>query len=148
MSSESALWSQVNGKLRLFGRLQRLETSTGLGIPDLLYCLARPTRFKPKPITGMIELKYAHRFPAKPETPLYFEHLTLEQVIWAEDWERAGGLCFCLCQVGLAYFLLNPQMTREVHHRQWTEYQFYKKSLVYSAKGFPTGEILRCLTPE
>ena len=41
--------------------------------------------------------------------------LKLEQVIWAEDWVRAGGRCFCLLQVADNYFLIDPPLLRAIY---------------------------------
>ena len=82
MREADQVWDVIRPKLNPFGHLQRIESSTDKGIPDVNYCLRR--------VDGWIELKVGRVPGTKPRT------LKLEQVMWAEARESAGGRSYLL----------------------------------------------------
>src|SRR5512146_2579046 len=97
MTLETNAWGTVRRALSPYGFLQRVETGTGLGVPDVCYCL--------RAVTGWLELK----------TDL--AKLTLEQVLWHEGWARAGGRVFMLYYDGEAreWYVTDHALTRRVY---------------------------------
>ena len=146
MTLESNLWRNVHHKLSLFGVLKRIENKVDLGTPDVAYLLRRPKQ--DKPTAGWLELKCLTDFPSKPNTPLNIEHLTLEQVMFLEEWTRSGGNAFMLLQVRDCHFLCDASTTRGIYKRVIVRRQLINEALVSSTLGgFPTRRILECLTP-
>lgn len=66
----------------------RIESPMTEGNPDVNY------------LCGWIELKYAHRWPTRPLTPLRLPHFTKAQRAWLTRRAHAGGCAFLLLQVG------------------------------------------------
>lgn len=125
MSSERALWVTARRHLTPYGKLVRIENAASLGTPDVCYCLLGRM--------GWLELK-EDRAP-RAGKPVRLESLKLEQVLFLEDWERAGGRAWLLAQLGRSYALLSPTEVRAVWRgelfvpeRRW--WQFPTRPLV------------------
>jgi hypothetical protein len=97
-----------------------VENGIAVGTPDVCYCLVG--------VMGWIEAKATA------------ESLTLDQVIFAERWLTAGGLCHTLLRADGIWFLLDPLGTRRLFEKQ------EPRPLVRS-RDFPLKEILRFLAP-
>ncbi|AJD82803.1 DNA helicase [Achromobacter phage JWX] len=95
--AETALWKWVReGKVH-FGRdlhIQRIESTTGLGIPDVEACL----KMWPSSISFWLELKAVAR-PARESTPIR-HNITAEQIAWHRNRYHAGGHSYVLLQIG------------------------------------------------
>ena len=138
MTSERSLWLTTRAHLSPFGRLVRVETpGTGGGVPDVVYCLVGRA--------GWLELKELDTWPVRPTTKVRIDHLTLEQVLFLEGWEAAGGSAHLLLQVGRQYLLLPPKIARAVHARELTRVEVEAAAVVNSTGKFPRGAVLRAL---
>lgn len=142
MTSESGLWNTFKRNLSPYGKLVRIESSTGLGIPDV-NCLFQLTALG-KPIEGWIELKEAD-WPKRDSTPLLIPKLSREQVIWQNDWYEAGGRVGTVLQVGRDYFYLTPVQLKVVFYRQMFKSQLMDphNEMWMGGVRFPTGKFLR-----
>jgi hypothetical protein len=127
MTLESNAWRTVRSELSPYGRLVRIENRIGLGTPDVYYRLIS--------VAGWIEMK----------TDL--STLTIEQVMWAEEEHRAAGRAFLLYHSdGSSWWLYRaPCMKKLMEQRKDVKY-VEGLAAVASHIGFPTKEILRCLT--
>ncbi len=143
---ESNLWRTVNAALGPFGKLRRIENSLEEGGADVAYVLTRP---KPGslPASGWIELKAVDDYPARAKTPLRIEHLTKEQVLFAEDWAAAGGRAWLLLRIPPWHLLFDPAGIRGLYERKVlaADGPAVAKVAVMGAR-FPTGPILKELT--
>lgn len=118
---ETSSWATARDHLSPFGTLHRIESRLELGVPDVIYCLRR--------VTGWIESK---------STVLT---LKLEQVMFAEEWAAAGGLCHMLMYADKIWFLFDSSGMRTI-------YEGGDAVPVVRAQGkFPLKEMLRCLSP-
>lgn len=139
MTSEAALWSTVRRHLSPYGRLVRIESPlTEVGIPDVCYTLLGHT--------GWLELKEIPAWPVRETTPLRVPHLRIEQVVFAESWERAGGRSSFLVQVGREYYLWGPGLARGVLERRVCRAGAVLGALAAGTGYLPTTAILRALT--
>lgn len=126
MNSEAGLWSTLNRKCGTLLCLKRIENSCDRGTPDVAWSGKLPdgkcnnVRVYRR-ANGMLELKEAE-WPAKPQTPLNIEKLFKEQVLWAEDWERAGGRVAALLQVDRDYLVVPPSVLRLIFERKVTRH--------------------------
>ena len=136
--SEDALRVTVRDRLGPYGRLTRIENKISTGVPDIAYTLCRAS--------GWLELKFAARWPVRPATPLTIEHLTLEQVLWLEAEDRAGGRAWCLLQVCGDYLLLAPPAVRALYIGGIGRVELRARAAVFSEMMFPTKKILRELS--
>jgi hypothetical protein len=157
VSSERALWRTVRAKLSPFGRLERVENGAGEGTPDVAYCLRGghkdspyywnlPDQIPVRGFSGWLELKHLGRWPKRADTPVRVSSLTLEQVVWLEEWGRVGGSTYLLLQVASCYLLLKPGAVRDLYEGRLTRRALLEVAVVRGEKRFPTKEILRCLT--
>lgn len=139
---ESGLWKTFKANLSPFGKVKRLEDSLEAGTPDVIYTLANMR--DRRRVMGWVELKQLPAWPVRDSTPVRINHLTLEQVIFAEEWEPH---VYMLLGVGREDFaLLAPGTVRAIYERRLTSEGVFMESEVFSRGKFPTGEILRCLT--
>ncbi len=90
---ESAFWRSFKAHMEDHLLLQRIESSVGVGIPDVHY------HYYESNISGWIELKVIEKYPAKPNTPVRVDHYSNEQRIWHKKWRRAGARVFVLLRV-------------------------------------------------
>ncbi len=134
----SKLWASARRHLSPYGCLQRIETSTAPGVPDVAYCLLGAS--------GWLELKEVASWPKKPETPLRLNSLTLDQVLWMERWERAGGSAHVLLQAGRDVLLLSPLFARRIYENRATRPALEAAALARGEGTFPTAALLRALS--
>lgn len=146
MSSEAALYDALQAKLVYFGRLDRVENrlGSGTGMPDLAYLLRRNPRAPS--FSGWLELKYEPRWPTNAQTPVVLSILTLEQVLWQEDYHRLGGRVFTLAQIGTGYVLMDAPTVRQVYSRALNRRTLLARALCWSQRALPATEVLKCLT--
>lgn len=147
--SEAALWKRTREHLAPFGILKRVENPLDPGMPDVAYCL----RGKPvsPTISGWLELKHVHEWPARPTTTLCIESLTKEQVDWATWWALAGGRVSALLQVGSHILLLDHHALGRIFAREatkdWLLGHAPLDQVPLAVTGrFPTKEVLQWLT--
>jgi hypothetical protein len=139
LTSERALWHTVSRCLSPHGKFQRIESlDTGAGIPDVVYCV--------RGHAGWLELKEAGAWPSRPTTTLNVKHLTLEQVLFAETWERSRGASRLLLQVERDYLLLGPDQMRGLFERKLTRDMLAAGALAYGSGKFPTEAVVAVLT--
>lgn len=143
--TEAAYWKIVHERLSPFGVLRRIENRLELGTPDFAYCLKRPNTLS-VPASGWIELKHIDAWPARATTAISIPHLTLEQVMWMEEWDKAGGRVWLLMRVRQDHLLLSPLLVRTVHQGGVTRGVLTERASVHGAGRFPLREILACLT--
>lgn len=94
--SEGNFWrGNLRGMLSPFGFLQRIESSTALGIPDLHYVLTLGQRTT----SGWIELKELSEWPKREKTCVHLPHFTMAQAAWHAEYAGYGGLSFILMRV-------------------------------------------------
>lgn len=72
---------------------QSVENMVRNGTPDVDYA------------DGKLELKWARRWPVRPETPLRVKHVSQGQRVWWIRRARAGGQSWVLLQVGMDWLL-------------------------------------------
>lgn len=131
----------VYKQLSSFGMLWRVENALNLGTADVAYCL----KFKDEIGSGWLETKKSREWPKRFETPLRFNHYTLDQVIFAERWNRAGGRACMLAQVEND-FLIVPAWNMRKIFKGVNKTTFISLSVVHGQGVFPTGRILKWLT--
>jgi hypothetical protein len=146
MSDESSLYASLHARFVYFGRLDRVENrlGSGVGMPDLHYLLRRNPRARG--VGGWLELKWEPRWPVRPETPVELTKLTLDQVMWHEDYHRLGGRVFTLAQIGTSYVLFDAPVLRRVWEGQLTRRMLLGQALVSGQRSLPGPEVLKCLT--
>lgn len=76
-------------------KLQRIESNTALGIPDLYFCIDG--------VSGWCELKFITSFPKKGGI-VRVPHYTKAQKEWLYDLYRVGGLAVLCLRVGQETF--------------------------------------------
>lgn len=141
--SETDFWNRtVRPALSSFGVLHRIENLIELGTPDVTYCLRRDKNSRA--ISGWIETKFSHGWPARQNTVFKFKHFTMEQAEWLEEWGRFGKACL-LVQVGDDFLLVPPQHCKEIQ-KGVTQTRFGELASVRSSRAFPTGRVLLWLT--
>ncbi len=124
MTEKSQCWHPARKALAPYGTLVRVENRLEAGFPDVLYCLLG--------VSGLVECK------------VDLGSLSLDQVIWAERWGRAGGLCWLLWRHPAGWALFDHIGVRSVHRgtsprevaELWTQ-----------SRSFPTTEALERLAP-
>lgn len=142
MSSENNLWHDiVRPRLVPFGELVRIENRFGLGIPDVCYCLSFR---KHPPATGWIELKHRTAWPRRDSDIVRIEHVTKEQVLWHDNWSKAGGRVFTLLRVAREFMLLSPSAYHGLYDGM-TGPQIVGSATVYGDGEFPLARMLEAL---
>lgn len=117
--SEAGDWRSFNLQLGAFGRLKRIENRVEVGAPDVLYLLPRIPVSSGVMVTGWVELKHLAKFPSRPTSPVVVPKLKREQVLWQEDWAKAGGRVCTLLRVGLDYWgFLDAPLVRALFERR------------------------------
>lgn len=140
MTSERGLWRTARRSLRPFARLVRLESSVGLGIPDVYY------RLRNRDVAGWLELKELDRWPVRADTPIRIPSLTRQQASWlAEEW-GAGGRAHLLLQVGPDYVLLEPATVLGIYRREVSRGGVEAAARVIGRGRFPTVPLVAHLT--
>ena len=138
VGSERSLWGTLHRNLGPYGVIRRIENAAGIGTPDVVYCL--------KGRAGWLELKNLHSWPVRPATPLRVPHLTIEQVLWLEEWVATQGRADTLLQVDRTYLLLDPVVTRRLFERALTQADIRAEAKVVGENRLPTQELLKWLT--
>lgn len=140
--SEKALWKTFRRELGLYGKLVRIENKVSTGIPDVSYVLrlGLTSNFVG---SGWVELKYLSAFPTRNQK-VVLEKLRREQVVFAEEWEGAGGTSVLLVQVGKLYYMFNSVGARRIFERTLDRADFIRHAKV-SGSPFPTATFLRYL---
>jgi hypothetical protein len=91
--SESNYWARI--KPMLIGLdAQRIESLTGLGVPDVNYT------------HGWIELKWIKEWPKRPTTNVRIDHFTPQQKVWLIRRIHSGGRAHVLLGIGTGESLL------------------------------------------
>lgn len=113
---DGGLWRTLQPKLMVFGKVDRVENRTMKGMADVVYHLATP--WNPIGTTGWLELKHLDDWPARDATPIRVGSLSKEQVLWQEDWEKAGGRVRTVLRVGkgasASLLFMRPAAVREL----------------------------------
>lgn len=144
--TESLFWSStVRPKLGMFGILRRMENRVGEGTPDVCYCIRRHKTGQVPAASGWMELKHLYEWPKGDKTLVRWNHFTLEQVNWIEEWHEGGGRACVLAQVERDYMLFPPWTVRRVQAGAPKD-EMISLADVYSRGTFPTANIIRWLT--
>lgn len=119
---ERYAWDTARAALAPFGQLIRIESPLTPGFPDVVYCLRR--------VPGLLETK-AGTDPS------------LDQVLFAEAWARAGGRWHLLVRRGRRWWLYDPGGARALYER------VVPVPVVVTAPGaaFPLRAMLKALAP-
>jgi hypothetical protein len=99
--AEKDLSKMLMKKMKPFGHFVRIENMTGVGMPDVSYCVEGHE--------GFIENKWRERWPAKPSDVVTLDHFTPQQRIWIRSRCAAKGKVWVLLEVEkpvASYFLL------------------------------------------
>lgn len=103
---EASLWNYIKKGLVGRGLLNRIESSVGNGIPDVLFCI--PQKFL------WIELKYVKEWPKRNSTKVKLP-LRPEQVIWINSRGNLSGLVFVLIKIENDFFLIKHNEINELY---------------------------------
>ena len=144
MTLENNLWRVVRAKLSPFGELARVENRLAAGTPDV--CLVVRARASEPARTAWLELKALPAWPKRARSPVVAPHLTLEQVLWLERWDAAGGRAGLLAQVAQTYLLLDPPAVRAWHGGGLARIDLLELARYHQRALFPTTEVLRWAT--
>jgi hypothetical protein len=125
MSEKSQCWQPAREALSPYGVLVRVENALGSGHPDALYCLLG--------VAGLVECK------------VDLGTLSLDQVLWAESWQSAGGLSWTLWRHPRGWALLDAAGMRRVYQSSFEPREVAK--LWTDSKRFPTSLVLGHLAP-
>ena len=136
--SESALWKTLKKHLSSRGHLIRVESSVGLGVPDVNYCFSGKD--------GWIELKEIKQFPKRPDTPVRLPHFTSAQRNWLRRRAQCGGRVFVLVRVlrGGIWMLFDGVWAAE-HLGYEPKEVLLLEALTHKNISFPTEAVLSCL---
>ena len=110
--TESSDWQAVHRALSPFGRLIRVENPACLGTPDVWARL--------RGVGMWLELKHLDALPARVETKVRLPKLTIEQVLWLEAEQAAGGRAWLLLHAGADWFLCAPDVARGLYEARYT----------------------------
>lgn len=133
--SEGSLWDNMRSRFSPYGLLRRCEHAQEKGWPDVYWVLLR--------VPGWTELKYLPDYPAMADSPVWHEHLTLEQVNWIEDEVEAGGRAYLLLQVRHDYYLFDAVGTRAIYERRVTRGDLPRVALCHGTQLTP--RFIRCM---
>ena len=67
-----------------------------------------------------IELKHLSGLPKRSTTKIKIDHLTLDQVLWLEAEQAAGGRAWLLLHAGADWFLCAPDVARGLYEARYT----------------------------
>lgn len=138
---EKDLWHTMRSSLQLYGHFQRIESLTGLGIPDVNYCLAPGHE-------GWLENKYIPRWPSDPTAVVPIKHYTAAQRLWARTRVMAGGRVHVMLMVGAprVYLLLEGAWCAQHLTIDATRADIVEAASVMGLGRFPTADVIRQLT--
>ena len=117
--SERRLWQKFRAALGSKAHLQRIESFTAAGIPDVEYCCDGQS--------GWIELKYG-KVPTKGGTVVFRSQRGLDpaQVEWLVCRRNHGGRAWVLVDIGGALFLVDG--LHAPLFNTWTMHEFAHKA--------------------
>jgi hypothetical protein len=93
-------------------------------------------------VSGWIELKHLDEWPVRVDTTVRFRELTLEQVLWSENWP---GNAWLLARVRRDYMLFSKREIRRVYEGL-TSVELLGHAAMLGGPRFPTGKLLDALT--
>jgi len=99
--NESGFWRYLYNRMKPVWIAERIENLVDEGTPDVYFTTTVNGSM------GWIELKYAHRWPKRPTTPLRLDHFTPAQKGWLKRHGMAGANVFVLLQVDREYFIFD-----------------------------------------
>ena len=99
MGSESSFWRTLDKNMKEHWIAERIENSAKQGTPDVYFTMKATGKM------GWIELKYAHKWPRRPSTPMRFKHFTPQQKNFFRRHTKYGGRLYIMIQVQRDYFL-------------------------------------------
>lgn len=140
MPNESQLWETMRNALRPFGSLKRIENKLEEGTPDVNFALTFPRTGRT--VSGWCELKHLEAWPKRPTTMVAIRHLTVDQVLFLENWR---GLAFLLLRVGACYMVHSRHTARRIYERQLNTKGVLAAAEVTGHGAFPVGDFLRWL---
>lgn len=144
--SEAALWRKLRAALAPYGRLERVENRVRKSTPDVFYAL----RGAGCSVSGWLELKYLEKFPARAATPVRLRSLTLDQVLWHEEWSQAGIHVGTLLEIRVRreMVLLGPKQLRSILEGSTTTADIVDNCLRFSLPLNHAGAagLIQCLT--
>lgn len=123
---ESGFWEQLRSSMRGYWEAQRIESSTGEGIPDVFYTI--PGQH------GWIELKNLQAMPKRPTTPVKIRHFEALQKHWLAKHGKLGGNCWLLVKAAKEWFLFGYWQVYEVE--EWTADEWREKAVLYMSMKF------------
>jgi hypothetical protein len=135
---EADLWQTLKLAMTRYLRMQRVESPTTPGLPDVYY--------RRGSACGWIELKRLLEWPARPATPVHVPSLTGKQVGWLRAETKAGGAAHMLIQIADDYLLLDSDAVMDLFRRELTKADLLSRAQVVGHKEFPTLALLRFLT--
>lgn len=119
--NEAAFWQHIRTKMRNCWDATRIESDTGLGIPDVSYGV--PTG------QGWIELKYLAGFPKREDSPVKMCHFTTQQKMWLKRRGRIAGNVWLFVRVADEFFLFDWRQAQTCE--EWTANDWRKRSIGY-----------------
>jgi hypothetical protein len=93
MGPERKLWIKLREGMAPYWRVQRIETGTSPGVPDVWYCF-------PSGDSGWLELKALPAWPKRAATIVRLPHFRPEQRAWMPHIGKYIGNVYLLLQVG------------------------------------------------
>ncbi len=109
--TEKKMWKRMQLKLENHLFLQRIESETGLGIPDIAYA-------KDETASGWIELKAINKFPKNDEIVIPFRP---GQLAWIHRYIKYSKHVYLFLYIDSWFFIMEgqyilPQYTRQNIH--------------------------------
>jgi hypothetical protein len=128
MGSERALWKTISRNMREHWKATRIENPANPGTPDVYFTMGNGAM-------GWLELKHAHQWPKRADTPLKIEHFTPEQRRFIRDHGRLGAKVYVLLQVDRDYFLMKWRDALRIGEMVKADYYkidfFWRRSVNY-----------------
>lgn len=127
--NESVFWGQLKNTMQGYWEANRIETGTGVGIPDVSYSIYNAH--------GWIELKWLEKLPANVDTKITIDHFTKIQKHWLKQRGRLAGHCWVFVHISDSreWFLFDWRQVDEIE--AWRVGQWRKKARLYA-----TGRLL------
>ena len=139
--AEKELSKMLMAKMKTFGHFVRVENMTGVGHPDVNYCLSG--------VEGHVENKWRSRWPAKPEDVVTLDHFTPQQRIWIRSRCAAKGRVFVLLEVEHpvpSYFLLPGLWAAQQLGKTATRRDIERAALATGLGSFPVTALVAVLS--
>lgn len=133
---EKTFWATIlRPKLSPYGHLERIESETRLGIPDVNYCLVGRE--------GWWETKYLPSWP-RPNSIVRFRHFTIEQLQWALTRHRAGGRAGLMARIDRDYLFFDPPAMEAIYNGVKRP-ELERLAMVRASHVFPTAPMVKAL---